>query len=572
MREVQAVTTAAGASAGEAHLLGLSRELRRATGTVYTPELLVEFVLDRALEGRPELLDGPLLDPACGSGAFLLALLRRIAARLVAQGHDLTSPAGHAALVDAAESRLRGLDVDEAAVDVARRSLREEVRRLSPGPLPRRFLQAQVRVGDFLVTPVAGEQGPPALIVGNPPYVPVDRLDSDLKARLRRDFATATGRLDLYTVFMEQAARAVALNGRWALITPDKYLTSRSAARLRQHLVDEGSVRSVARFDSHRVFSDAATVPCVTVWDRRPGERRHVDLLRCTADADGVVAVVSSARLESTRLCGSEWRFGSARQQALSARIAGDHPRLRDLCLRVSAGPATGYNPAFVLTPKQAARIEPELIHRTAGGRDVTANRVGDPGTRLLVPYRFSADGPPTLIDLADYPRAASWLARHKKALRQRHCVRVWGKAWWDLHDPVADPLHTLAKVLVPDLARTNRFAADTNNPVVPQHSLYYALPGDGADSRVIAALLNSPAVQYLVLTTAPIVKDGFRRYRRQFLLDLPVPQLSAAQTRQVLRLVAEQDDAGLAQAVGEAYRVEPGEIRAAARAAGLTV
>jgi adenine-specific DNA-methyltransferase len=571
MREVQAVTTAAGVLAGAAHLLGLSREARRATGTVYTPEPLVDFVLERALDGRPELLDGPVLDPACGSGAFLLALLRRLATRLVEQGHDLATPAGHAALVVAAESRLRGLDVDEAAVDLARRALGDELRRLSPGPLPRRFLQAQVRVGDFLAAPVAGDQGPPALIVGNPPYVPVDRLDADLKRRLRSDFATATGRLDLYTVFMEQAARAVALNGRWALITPDKYLTSRSAARLRQHLVEAGSVRSVARFDSHRVFSDAATVPCVTVWDRRPGER-HVEVLRCTADGHGAVAVVSSARVEPARLRGSEWRFGSARQQALSARICADHPRLRDLSLRVSAGPATGYNSAFVLTAAQAARIEPELVHRTAGGRDVTANQVGDPGTRLLVPYRFDATGSATLIELADYPRASAWLARHKKALRQRHCVRVWGKAWWDLHDPVAEPLHTLAKVLVPDLARTNRFAADTASPVVPQHSLYYALPGPGTDPRVVAALLNSAAVQYLVLTTAPIVKDGFRRYRRQFLLDLPVPQLSTAQSRRILRLLHAQDDGGLEQAVGEAYAVDPDEIRAAAHAAGLTV
>lgn len=565
------MTTAAGVSAGEAHLLGLSRELRRATGTVYTPEPLVEFVLDRALDGRPELLDGPVLDPACGTGAFLLALLRRIAARLAGQGHDLTGAAGHTTLVTAVEARLRGLDVDEAAVAVARRALRDEVRRLSPGPLPRRLLHDQVRVGDFLATPVPGEQGPPGLIVGNPPYVPIDRLDADVKRRLRRDFATATGRLDLYTVFMEQASRAVALNGRWALITPDKFLTSRSAARLRRHLVDEGSVRSVARFDSHRVFSDAATVPCITVWDRRPGER-HVELVRCSADEAGTVAITSSARVESSRLLGSEWRIGSARQQALAARIEADHPRLRDLCLRVSAGPATGYNPAFVLTAAQAARIEPELIHRTAGGRDVTANQVGDRGMRLLVPYRFDAEGPPTLIDLADYPRAAKWLARHRRALRQRHCVRVWGKAWWDLHDPVTDPLHALPKVLVPDLARTNRFASDSASPVVPQHSLYYALPREGADPRVVAALLNSAAVQFLVLSTAPIVKDGFRRYRRQFLLDLPVPQLSAAQSRRVLRLLDAQDDVGLAQAAGEAFAVEPDEIRAAARAAGLTV
>ena len=46
---------------------------RRATGTYYTPPRLVDFTLDLALESDFDLSDKRVLDPACGSGAFLVA-------------------------------------------------------------------------------------------------------------------------------------------------------------------------------------------------------------------------------------------------------------------------------------------------------------------------------------------------------------------------------------------------------------------------------------------------------------------------------------------------------------------
>ena len=48
-------------------------------GAVYTPRFLVELLLDNALDGFPTLLDKTFLDPACGSGIFLVGLFNRIA-------------------------------------------------------------------------------------------------------------------------------------------------------------------------------------------------------------------------------------------------------------------------------------------------------------------------------------------------------------------------------------------------------------------------------------------------------------------------------------------------------------
>src|SRR5262249_36133528 len=52
---------------------------KKSAGAFYTPRFLAEMMLDIALEDRTNLLGKRFLDPACGSGIFLVALFNRLA-------------------------------------------------------------------------------------------------------------------------------------------------------------------------------------------------------------------------------------------------------------------------------------------------------------------------------------------------------------------------------------------------------------------------------------------------------------------------------------------------------------
>ena len=114
-----------------------TRELRKASGTFYTPRAVTAFLVRRTLEplvrGRraDEILALRLLDPAMGSGAFLVAACRYLSAAaedaLIGEGrwhpHEIT-PADRAALRREIASRcLFGVDLNPMAVQVARLSL-----------------------------------------------------------------------------------------------------------------------------------------------------------------------------------------------------------------------------------------------------------------------------------------------------------------------------------------------------------------------------------------------------------------------------------------------------------------
>ncbi|WP_319412683.1 N-6 DNA methylase [uncultured Cohaesibacter sp.] len=135
---------------------------RKTTGSYYTPDSLVQALLDTALDpvlDKTEtqsddpanaLLQLSVIDPACGSGHFLLAAARRIATRLArirAEGTPSLADFRHA-LRDVTRCCIHGVDRNPMAVELTKVALWIET--VDPG-LPLGFFDAQIRRGDALL-------------------------------------------------------------------------------------------------------------------------------------------------------------------------------------------------------------------------------------------------------------------------------------------------------------------------------------------------------------------------------------------------------------------------------------
>ena len=135
---------------------------RKTTGSYYTPDSLVQALLDTALDPvldkteaeaddpAKALLKLSVIDPACGSGHFLLAAARRIATRLArirSEGTPSLADFRHA-LRDVARCCIHGVDRNPMAVELTKVALWIET--VDPG-LPLGFFDAQIRCGDALL-------------------------------------------------------------------------------------------------------------------------------------------------------------------------------------------------------------------------------------------------------------------------------------------------------------------------------------------------------------------------------------------------------------------------------------
>lgn len=548
-------------AASYAYAEALPLDERRRSGTVYTPAALASFILDQAgCTGEALLKGGAVLDPACGGGVFLVEALRRVA-NYLGNGRPLRGRR-RTQLLSYVKRKLYGIDVDPHARQLTVDAVAEEAERLAPGAAVRVFLDTNIIVDDFLLGDAASDLPPVksggfGFVVGNPPYVSTTRLAATQKPVLRSLFATAIGRVDLYTLFFERALPLLAQSGVLAFITPDKFLASETSRTLREHLLRHARVRSIARFDSHKVFPDAAVVPCVTVLDRI--SRTEIELLSCHSDRGGPVSILSRSSSPSDALGSAPWQFRATGLLDIVERIRAGCPTLANLAKRISAGPATGRDQIFVRKRGELDCIEPELVKHAVRGRDVAAFKITDARLDVLLPFDFSK-AEPQLITLSKFPRAKRYLEKHRRELETRHCVRVWEKAWYDLHD---SPTHDVAKetkIIVPDIAESCRFAVDSGG-YFPLHSAYYAILEDGSTIDYVTAIMNSKVVEFIIRLLAPVAKDGFSRFRRQFLAAIPIPMPDLATRRSIVR--ASRSTGDLDDAAMHLFRVSRQDARA---------
>ena len=230
----------------EEHLGAVHESLlegRKTAGAFYTPAFLVEHLLDRALApllgpGRP----ARVLDPACGTGAFLVPAVRRTAqlcgiprAQAVAFVH--------------------GVDLDPTAVEIARFLLW-----LQAPDVPREVLEANVRVGDGLAP---GGEGEYDVVVGNPPF-----LNQLRTATVRETPVEGVGPYtDTSAVFLLRSASLVRDGGRVGLVQPLSVLAARDAGPVRDALDREGALVSLWATD-RPVFDGTPVLTCAPVWER----------------------------------------------------------------------------------------------------------------------------------------------------------------------------------------------------------------------------------------------------------------------------------------------------------------
>jgi hypothetical protein len=453
--------------------MGLQHLAPDVKGHVPTPPGLVDLMVAKLFNRRAPKPSDLVLDPGCGEGAFIEGVVR------YCRDKRLRLP------------RIVGVESDGRRVALAARRFADEP-------------QIALVHADYL----GSGFGPARFIIGNPPYVPITKLDDEERQRFRSAFASARGRFDLYLLFFEQSLRNLAAGGRLVFVTPEKFEYVASAAALREAL---------ARFritELHHLPEDAfpgfVTYPTIT-----------------TLEADNVTAQTRTriiernggARVVSLPRDGASWT-GSVR----GATVDPCQPTLEDACIRISAGIATGADQVFVRPERSLRGALARFAFPTISGRQLTRqNGFIEPTEAMLVPYTRSG----SLRPLEDLGELGDFLAsdENRSRLVARTCVTKGGKPWYAFHDsaPLLDIL--VPKILCKDIARTPRFWADLRGNIVPRHSVYYVVPKPGLSIGSLLEYLNSTRVQHWLESHCQHAANGFLRLQSSVLKRLPVPE-----------------------------------------------
>lgn len=175
---------------------------RKTTGSYYTPDFMVDQLIRTALmpvveeklkdqsyrTSEEAILSMTVIDPACGSGHFLIAAASAIATRLASIRDDAGKPEGfRSAFRDVISRCIYGVDINPMAVELTKMSL--WIEGYEPGK-PLSFLDAHIKCGNSIVgvfdTAVLTEKGIP-----QDAFKPFDDDDKKYASDLKADNAKA---------------------------------------------------------------------------------------------------------------------------------------------------------------------------------------------------------------------------------------------------------------------------------------------------------------------------------------------------------------------------------------------
>ena len=591
------------------------RSRRKRDGIFYTPESITRFMVARTIggwlaereaeiqarhrTGRPGPLSNEtrlqiqldlfevlgrikVLDPACGSGAFLVAAFDYLLAQYERVNRAIAELQGRPyqrGLFDLdrriLQDNLFGVDLNAESVEITKLSLWLKTAR-PDRPLDN--LDANIRCGNSLVEPPAPEASPGLhaafaalpgdsrpldwnaafpevmarggfdIVVGNPPYVRQEALGA-LKPYLAARYAGYHGAADLYVYFYERGLERLAPRGKLSYIVTNKWLRAGYGEPLRRLFSERAELEELLDFGHAPIFEDADTFPCILVARRRSEtggepESAAVQVRVCPIPRERPAELSLDNYVHEHGYAVPWSRYGAEPWSLEPPAVEGLMERIRErgvplaefVGVRPLYGIKTGLNEAFLIdeaTRAQLIRQDPgcsAVIKPYLRGQDIGRWVPDWQGLWMI----FTRRG----IDIAAYPSIRAHLESYRERLEPR--PEDWDKglhgdcpgrkpgryAWYEIQDSVEYwERFEQAKIVYQEIQFHPQYAF-SDGPLYGNNKVFLIPSSD----LYLLAVLNSPLLWWHNWRYLPHMKDealnpaGFRM--ESLSIAEPTPEL----------------------------------------------
>jgi len=315
----------------------LKNEYVKEKGAISTPEYIVDALISKTialdrLSTIDDVLQLKILDPACGSGVFLVSCFEIITNRIILlYNNNLESNRRYDSwfinqsekiflTVDARREIIKGclygIDIDEAAIEVAKMSLALKVVDNNDllsledlgvfGDKILREIHSNIKLGNTLVNSdisidansiklikpfdivsygfktVFENNGGFDYIVGNPPYVETKHYklaSPDMHKYIKEKYTSFEGKADLSIIFIERCLALLNATGRLGFIVQKRFFKTTYGKGIRGILSADRLINTVVDFETDKLFRGRITYVAMLILDKRGNDFVQYELI-----------------------------------------------------------------------------------------------------------------------------------------------------------------------------------------------------------------------------------------------------------------------------------------------------
>lgn len=563
---------------------------RKKDGVVYTPDSITQFIVQNTLgthlDEQFELLfhtygkykpDGSMqfkrgskteqkfwyawqenlqkikvVDPTCGSGAFLVAAFDYLYSEYQKINNKLADLTGQHSVLDLNKeilnNNLFGVDVNEESIEITKLSLWLKTAQRGK---PLESLSYNIQTGNSLgfdnpapnstfnwkdAFPSVFQEGGFDVVLGNPPYVRQELL-GDIKPWLETNYAVYHGVLDLYGYFFELGIKLLKPNGRMAYIASATFFKTGSGQHLREHLAQQVSLDKIIDFGDIQVFEGVTTYPAILVLRNNPPKTNKVAILPLKDKLPDNLQTAFEQQhgtMTQNQLTADSWQLEDERLFALRQKLTHKHPTLKEVYGSPYRGVLTGLNEAFVIdraTYDAIIKQDPQstdLIKPFLEGKDLKRWHCQPRDLWLIaIPKFWTREQLGKTKDdsiseefawnwfKSTYPALANWLSLFETKGKKRGDK---GEFWWELRACAYYEKFARPKIFYPDITNSNKFHRDTSGSFSSNTGYFLPIEAEG-----MALYLNSKVSWFFLKGISDFVRGGFYRMFSQNIEQIPI-------------------------------------------------
>ena len=511
-------------------------ETKIAGGVFYTPEFVVDYIVKNTV-GRLVRNKSPLqmerirvIDPACGSGTFLVRAYSAFLQRHLQYYSDRATNDKHPKEIYkrkdgtwflTTEIRKRillnsiyGLDIDPYAVEITKLSLllkvlenesnesvNKQMKMFRQKALP--DLEKNILCGNTLIdysirrklndaeikkirpfdwrTGGFGhilDSGGFNAVIGNPPYVRVQRMDKKQRDYFVEKYSTPTGTYDIYQLFVEVGlGRLLSKSGLMSFIMPHKFFTGDAGSSLRKYIGSKKAVREIIHFGTNQVFDGPTTYTCILSLSGRHNDEFDYKRFALGDNFRNLIDIDFDS-VRYTEIGESDWNFHTKRAFGIIDKIRKQGHTFGEITHRLFKGSSTGNDAVFVLDQTMQkgditsayskasngpVEIETDILRPFVHGEDVRKYLPHKTSKVLLFPYGKNGDKwdlIPYKTLCEKYPNALAYLKSHKKVLLNRK-GSIKSNEFYKYSAARSLTFYPHSKIMIPDMLVSNRIGID---------------------------------------------------------------------------------------------------------------
>lgn len=560
-----------------------TKSKRKKDGIFYTPEYITRYIVEQTvgkyLEENPDKLETiKILDPACGSGAFLNqahSFLREQyqirteekidserSSKRGGQKFLQTNLLKHTNIAETDRSILLnnifGVDLNEESTEITKLALWLKTARTDQ---PLQNLDNNIKCGNSLIDDlaVAGDKafnwneqfkniidnGGFDVVIGNPPYVRQELFSAD-KPYLEKNYEVYTGVSDLYVYFFEKGLNLLKDGGYFAFIVSNKFLKAGYGKKLTQYLQKKYAIVEIIDFGDLQIFEGATTYPCIiTIKKKKPEEIQTCKCLKLESldNLTNLRTEVNNNGFELSIASSDEtWASNNKQNSDIIKKITENAIPLgvyiKDEIYR---GIITGFNEAFIIDSAERDKLcianpkVAEIIKPVLRGVDINRNHHEWKDLWLIcIPSGYTNKNRTEDAETF-FKKEYSSIYEYLKTIQlnvENGQIKSKGKGlfsrddkgdyWWELRKCAYYDEFNKSKIIWGNLATRASFAY-TNEPV------YLSAPAVfiPTDEKWLLSLLNSKVTTYFLKSTAIERQGGFIEQKPVYIKQIPIPAIT---------------------------------------------